>query len=171
MISEVRSCLIWQFDVAWKLADIHLAGLATKECLWRPAQKGLHVQQNSDGHWIADWPEHEGYELGPPSIAWITWHMGFWWSMVIDHSFGEQRRSRESVYWPGSADDVRTWLVELKDAWRTHIQQADLESSLNTRWPFQNRPFHDVVAWATVELAKNASELGYARFLYAVSKR
>ncbi|WP_317987833.1 hypothetical protein [Hyalangium gracile] len=37
-----------------------------------------------------------------------------------------------------------------------------------TRWPFQDRPFGDVVAWANMELTKNASELGYARFLYAV---
>ena len=40
--------------------------------------------------------------------------------------------------------------------------------SERTRWPFQGRPFGDVVAWANVELTKNAAEIGYARFLYAV---
>jgi hypothetical protein len=44
-----------------------------------------------------------------------------------------------------------------------------LLSSLRTRFPFRDRPFGDVVAWANVELAKNAAEIGYARFLYAVT--
>jgi hypothetical protein len=34
---------------------------------------------------------------------------------------------------------------------------------------FQDRPFGDVIAWVNVELTKNAAEIGYARFLYAVS--
>jgi hypothetical protein len=171
MSSDLQSCLIQQFDTAWKLADFHLTGLSTEECLWRPARRGLHVHPLAQGRWIADWPEHEGYDLGPPSIAWVTWHMGFWWSMVLDHSFGERRLTRESVYWPGAADAACEWLVGLKDAWRSRIQQAteaDLESTRCTHWPFQNRPFRDVIAWATVELTKNAAELGYARFLYAV---
>jgi hypothetical protein len=37
-----------------------------------------------------------------------------------------------------------------------------------TRWPFTDRPFGDVVAWAKLGLVKNAGEMGYARFLYAV---
>ena len=40
-----------------------------------------------------------------------------------------------------------------------------------TRWLFRDRPFGDVVAWVNVELTKNAAEIGYARFLYAVSAR
>src|SRR5690606_6969192 len=72
--------------------------------LWRPAARGLHVHQLPDGRWQAGWPDHEGYDLGPSSIAWLTWHMVFWWSMVLDHSFGEARLSREDVVWPGSAD-------------------------------------------------------------------
>jgi len=47
--------------------------------------------------------------------------------------------------------------------------EEDLRSSLRTRFPFRDRPFGDVVAWANVELAKNAAEIGYARFLYAVT--
>ena len=43
-----------------------------------------------------------------------------------------------------------------------------LRSSEHTRWPFEGRPFGDVVAWANLELMKSAAEIGYARFLYAV---
>jgi hypothetical protein len=33
-----------------------------------------------------------------------------------------------------------------------------------------DRPFGDVIAWVNVELTKNAAEIGYARFLYAVGR-
>jgi len=169
MSTELRDALVRQLDLAWKLATHHLDGLTTEECLWRPARAGLHVHRDAD-RWIADWPEHEGYDLGPSSIAWITWHMIFWWSMVLDHSFGARTLSREGVYWPGSAEAVRRRLRELHDAWRAKVLTLDgaaLASATNTRWPMQDRPFCDVVAWVNIELAKNAAELGYARFLYA----
>lgn len=171
MADESRGYLIRQLETAWMLTSYHLDGLTTEECLWRPAHAGLHVHQSPDGSWRADWPEHEGYDLGPPSIAWVTWHLGFWWSMVLDHSFGDGTLSREAVTWPGSADGVREWLGRLQQEWRERLEQAgddDLRSAERTRWPFQDRPFGDVVAWANVELTKNAAELGYARFLYAV---
>lgn len=54
--------------------------------------------------------------------------------------------------------------------WRAvldHLTDDDLKSTQRTRWPFRERPFGDVVTWVNVELTKNASEIGYARFLYA----
>lgn len=47
------------------------------------------------------------------------------------------------------------------------VSDEDLLSPARTKWPFQDRPFADVVAWVNIELTKNVSELGYARFLYA----
>lgn len=171
MSSDARDYLMRQFEIAWTLTSFHLEGLVTDECLWRPAREGLHVHRLANGEWRADWPEHEGYDVGPPSIAWLTWHLGFWWSMVIDHSFGGALLSRENVSWPGDAEDVRQWLNRLREQWRGELERAtddDLRSTRRTRWPFQDRPFGDVVAWVNVELTKNAAEIGYARFLYAV---
>ncbi|WP_437827135.1 DinB family protein [Sorangium sp. So ce1153] len=168
--SEARDYLIRQLEIAWQLTSYHLEGLTTEECLWRPADAGLHVHQAPDGKWRAGWPEHEGYDLGPPSIAWLTWHLGFWWSMVLDHSFGEGALTREDVTWPGSAEGLRAWIGDLQRQWRAALEQAtddDLRSARRTRWPFQDRPFGDVVAWANIELTKNAAEIGYARFLHA----
>jgi hypothetical protein len=91
--------------------------------------------------------------------------------MVLDHSFGAGTLAREDVTWPGTADGVREWLGGLHGQWRAALEQLtddDLRSSRRTKWPLQERPFGDVVAWANVELTKNAAELGYARFLYAV---
>jgi hypothetical protein len=159
-----------QFDTAWKLASFHLQGLSTEECLWRPGRRGLHVQRLPDGAWRADWPERESYDIGPPSIAWLTWHVGLWWSMVLDHSFGDSSLQREAVTWPGTAEAARQWLERLDAEWRAALERLsddDLQSQARTRWPYRDRPFGDVVAWVNVELTKNAAELGYARFLYA----
>jgi len=76
------------------------------------------------------------------SIAWITWHMGFWWSMILDHSFGTATLSRHRVEWPGDADRAREWIYRLHGDWR------------------------DAIAQLTDDDLR--SEIGYARFLYAV---
>jgi len=149
----------------------HLDGLTTEECLWRPAAQGLYVQQQADGGWRADWPDRESYDLGPPSIAWLTWHVGFWWSMAFDHSFGAGTLTRDDVLWPGNAQQIRDWLAHLKNQWTTSIAaltDEDWRSAKRTRWPYRDRPFADVVAWVNLELMKNAAEIGYARFLYGV---
>jgi hypothetical protein len=172
MADEARRYLARQLDTAWKLASFHLDGLTTEECLWRPARAGPHVHRAADGTWRADWPEQEGYDLGPPSIAWLSWHMGFWWSMVLDNAFGDGTISREDVTWPGDADGVREWLGRLHEEWRATVHRLgddDLRSTERTRWPFRDRPFGDIVAWVNVELTKNAAEIGYVRFLHAVS--
>lgn len=173
--SDLARVLDRQFDTAWALLQYHLDGLTTEECLWRPRDVGPHVWQRPDGPaiaktWIADWPEREAYAAGPPSIAWITWHIGFWWSMVLDHSFGPAKLTKEEIFWPGDADGVRAWFERLQQEWRTALKpltSADLASSERTRWPIRDRPFADVIAWLNVELMKNAAEIGYARFLYA----
>ncbi len=171
MTDEAHRYLLQQFEIAWKLTEYHLNKLTTQECLWRPAGRGLHVHAVGDGTWRADWPDRETYDIGPPSIAWTTWHIGFWWSMVLNHSFGDGALSREEISWPGDVATVLEWLNELQQQWRAALHEltdADLRSADRTRWPFTDRPFGDVVAWANIELTKNAAEIGYARFLYAV---
>lgn len=171
MTNDDRGGLEWQLETAWKLMSHHLNGLTTEECLWRPASRGLHVQQRADGLWRADWPDRESYDLGPPSIAWLTWHVGFWWSMAYEHAFGAAALTREDVRWPGDADRVRGWLAQLKAQWSASVaalSAEELRSMQRTRWPFRDRPFVDVIAWVNLELIKNAAEIGYARFLYGV---
>lgn len=171
---NAASYLIRQFETAWKLTSYHLEGLTTEECLWRPARQGPHVHQRADGQWLPDWPEHEGYDLGPPSIAWLTWHILFWWSLVYDHSFGHAKLTREDITWPGSAAAVRDAIALMQSRWRARLEQLSDESlkrTTQTRWPFKDRPFADVVAWVNVELTKNSAEIGYARFLYALRDR
>lgn len=166
-----HASLARQFQTAWKLTSYHLDTLTTAECLWRPAAKGLHVHQSADGLWRAEWPESEGYDLGPPSIAWLTWHIIFWWSMALNHNFGDGTLTREKIPWPGSAEAACEQIKNLQIRWHETLDAlnaGDLRSTEHTRWPFRDRPLEDVIAWVNIELTKNASEIGYARFLYAV---
>ncbi|MEZ4585293.1 MAG: DinB family protein [Gemmatimonadales bacterium] len=163
-----------QLEIAWRLTAYHLDGLTTEECLWRPAATGPHVHPDGGGGWRADWPEEEGYHLGPPSIGWLTWHVAFWWSMTLEHSFGSARLTREDVRWPGTADAIRGQIERFHDEWRRKLgvlTDAELRRVDRTRWPIRDRPFGEVVAWVNVELMKNAAEIGYARFLFATRPR
>lgn len=171
MPQEIVDLLLRQHDIAWSLAWYHLESLTTEECLWRPAAKGLHVTIADNGSWRGEWPEHEGYDLGPPSIAWLAWYMGSWWSMAINHCFEGARLDHTTIACPGSADEIRVWLKAFQQRWQelvSNLSDDDLRSDERIRWPFRGRPFGDVVAWVNIELTENASELGYARFLYAV---
>jgi DinB superfamily len=168
--NPLRSTLLAQLDIAWALTCYHLESLTTEECLRRPGRQGLEVARGADGLWRAQWPEHEGYDLGPASVGWLTWHLGFWWSMVIDHSFGEATLTREQVTWPGDADEVRAQLARRYSEWRAALERlsdAELLSAERTKWPLTGKPFADIAAWVNLELMKNAAEIGYARFVLA----
>lgn len=173
MNDDAKQYLLAQFDVAWQLTTYHLDGLTTEECLWRPTSDGLHVHPGPDG-WRADWPDREGYDIGPASIGWVTWHINFWWSMALDHSFGKGTLAREEVRWAGTAEGARARIVALHGQWRTALEGLsadDLRSSARTKWPFPDRPFGELIGWLNIELMKNAAEIGSGRFLYAVRGR
>lgn len=161
--------LLFQFDIACQMLDFHLHDMDNGTCLWRPGGRGLHVTE-SQGIWKADWPENEDYGMGASSIAWTTWHILFWWSMVFDHSFGSGTLTKEAVLWPGSAQAVKAEIELLEDKWRSLLSTLtddELKSSSRTKWPFENRPFYELAAWLNLELMKNAAEIGYCRFMKA----
>lgn len=171
MPEPLRDTLIRQLDTAWALATYHLDSLSDRECLWRPADEGLHIWADGLGGWRADWPGHEGYDLGPPSIGWTTWHLLYWWSMALDRNFGPSVLAREDVRWPGNAEALRLRLFDLNAAWRARlgaIGDAELMAPRTLSWPRADQSLADVFAWANIELTKNAAELGYARFLFAI---
>jgi len=169
---QLRDSLLRQFDTAWALAEYHFKDLSDEECLWRPGGVGPHIRRQSDGSWRADWPERESYDAGPPSIGWMLWHMGFWWSMAIDHAFGAAALTREEFAWSGDAAEAVRRIRALAEQWRSQLERMtadDFRSHERARWPFRDRPFADIAAWANLELMKNASEIGYCRFLFAAA--
>ncbi|KUO63542.1 MAG: hypothetical protein APF84_00120 [Gracilibacter sp. BRH_c7a] len=170
---SIRNTLNFQFDISWQMLEYHLKDLEDEESLWRPALKGLNVV-NQSGIWYADWPDSEAYDIGPASIAWITWHITFWWSMVLNYSFGNGTLSRESVHWPGNITETKQRIIKLQNEWKNAVSclsNDELVCCERTKWPFSDRPFYDLAGWLNLELMKNAAEIGYCRFLYAAQKQ
>lgn len=128
------------------------------------------MTRDKAGTWRADWPSHEGDDLGPPSVAWTTWHILFWWSKALAHLRGEARLSHEDVPWPGDADAVRARLTQLHDRWLARLAacgDADLARVCDTSWPLSHATLAATAGWLNPELMKNAAELGTVRFLHA----
>jgi hypothetical protein len=168
----VRDCLLRQFDLGWRLAAHHLGGLDMATCLWRPAPHGLHVTPVAGG-WAGEWPVTESYSLGPSSLAWLIWHWGYWLSMAIDHNFGPGECDRHRVIMPGDSDAMQAWLKDLAQSWRSRVAalpEAKWQATTHSRWPFQGRPFADILAWSNMELMKSAAEIGYVRFLHSAGR-
>jgi DinB superfamily len=171
MYSDLRDVLLRQLDVSWRLASYHLDGLTTEECLWRPARVGPRLIEMEPGRWGARIPKHERYDLGPATIGWLTWHMGYWWSMVLNRTFGDGKLDAARVAWPGSAEATVAWITAQHTEWRQRLESAsdaDMLSRERVHWPYTHKPFADLAAWVNIELMKNAAEIGYVRFLYAV---
>ncbi|MED4957793.1 DinB family protein [Paenibacillus sp. FSL R5-0527] len=167
--NAIQSALHFQYQISSQMLDIHLTGLTDDEYFWRPASTGLHFV-NESGYLRADWPEFEGYEIGPASITWLTWHIIFWWSMVLDHSFGDGTLTRENIPCPGSAKEANDKILQLKKQWEAatdRLSNDEWHTDDRTKWPFSGKPFYELSAWLNLELMKNAAEIGYCRFLYA----
>lgn len=168
--TKLAGHLIKQLNISWQLLSYHLNDLSIEECLWQPAKKGIYLTQNEAGQWIGGFPESEGYDAGPTNIAWITWHIEFWWAMTLNHSFGDATLAVNDIQWQESLTDIKSRFEELKNNWvdkLANLTDDDWQSTRLSKWPIADCPFSDIAAWLNVELMKNAAEIGYIRFLYA----
>ncbi len=172
--------ILFQLDISWQLFLYHVDGLTEQEAFWCKTEKGLQIRKKGE-KWVPDWPDSEEYGMGPSSIAWILWHMMYWWKKAMAASFGDKTAEnktadlkKEDIVWPGSARRAVGELVKLHDVWVYRVSQMraeDLRSSEYCKWPFTGKSFYSLALWLNVELMKNAAEIGSARFLYAVSEK
>lgn len=104
-----------------------------------------------------------------PTIGWLSWHMGWWWSVAMDHLGGRPPRQRTDVGWPGPGGPTITWLRGLRAEWLGQLDRltdADLDAPAS--FPWQEDAGHTVghmLAWVNAELMKNAVEIGQLRLL------
>ncbi len=164
--------LLGQFEIAWALAVHHLDGLTTAMGLWEPAAPCLHVRLREDGTWRPDRPESEDYAIGPPSIAWTTWHILSCWTTASAPLEDGAPVGMDDVPWPGDADRVRRAIHGLADRWRALVgawDEDDLLCPRAGRWSIPDASPARIAARLNVELTKNAAEIGAMRFLHAVS--
>ncbi|WP_039791591.1 DinB family protein [Amycolatopsis sp. ATCC 39116] len=161
------SLLRWQFDLTWSLADLHLSALTPADFRWEPGPLTWHVREAGDG-WTIDWADTEPDPVPVPTIAWIAWHVGWWWSVTLNHAHGRRPRERESVGWPGDENAV-AWLRELAADWGGVLDRlSDPDAPAAFPWPAEaGLTVAHQAAWVNAELMKNAAEIGQLRLLRA----
>ncbi|RKR92150.1 DinB family protein [Micromonospora pisi] len=163
--------LRWQFDLTWSLLDYHLDRLESTDLLWEPAELCWTVRPDATGVWVPDWSESEPDPIPVPTIAWITWHLGWWWSVTLDHVEGRAPRDRTDVGWPGDLDGTITWLRGLRTSWVAVLDRLgdeDLDRPATFPWQAEDgHPVARMVAWVNAELMKNSAEIGQLRLLRA----
>lgn len=161
--------LRWQFDVAWSLFEYHLERLEPADFRWEPAAHCWTVRPGADGRWMPDWADAEPDPPPVPTIGWITWHIGWWWTVTIDHAQGRTPRERTEIGWPGDGGRTVAWLRDLRTEWLAvldRLSEADLDGT--APFPWQDDPEHTVAhmaAWVNAELMKNVAEIGQLRLL------
>ena len=170
--------LRWQLDVSWSLLAMHLGQVTDEEALWEPASNCWNVRQKPDGTWAADWVVPEPEPAPVPTIAWVMWHIGLWWDQAYAQCFGEPGASAKefdwseaaaSTPWPGDVASAVKQINECHDRWSRalgSLTEEDLNSTERTRWFADGSlSLGHVLAWANVELMKNAAEIGALRLL------
>lgn len=167
--------LRWQFELTWSLFEYHLERLEPDDFLWEPVPFCWTVRQEAPRRWVPDWADTEPEPVPVPTIAWLSWHIGWWWSVASDHALGRQPRERAAITWPGDGKAAIEWMRGLRRDWLTVLDgltDADLEAT--APFPWGNAPEHTVahmVGWVNSELMKNAAEIGQLRLLRAASAR
>jgi hypothetical protein len=166
VIDEICS----QFDLAWALADLHLSALVEDDFLWEPAPLCWTVRADPSGVWRPDWADVEPDPLPVPTVGWLTWHIEWWWSTVIDHLNGVTPRDRADVTWPGSGAAAVSQLRALAARWRELLFKLDVERPSSFPWGADaSRTVAHTALWVNVELTKNIAEIGQLRLLRAAS--
>jgi DinB superfamily len=145
--------LRWQFDLTWRLFDLHLSLLTPDDFLWEPAANCWTVRRRA-GAWVPDWAEPEPDPLPVPAIAWLTWHIGWWWTVTIERLRGRTPPHRAEVAWPGPGAPTIDWLRGLRSAWLDVLDGLTADDA-------------ETAAWVNAELMKNVAEIGQLRILRA----
>ncbi|MEU2539751.1 DinB family protein [Streptomyces iakyrus] len=163
----------WQFEFTWSLFEYHLERLEPEDFLWEPAELCWTMRRGPDGTWVPDWADTEPDPVPVPTLGWVSWHIGWWWSVTLDHVQGRPPRDRADVVWPGEGAPTVEWLRGLRTQWLKvldDLTDEDLDATAPFPWP--NDPGHTVehmVAWVNAELMKNVSEIGQLRLLRTAS--
>ncbi|MFF0446529.1 DinB family protein [Streptomyces sp. NPDC004609] len=165
MTSPRAELLVRQLDLVWSLFEYHHPELDDDSFLWEPAPGAWTVREDGAGRWVADWQVPEPDPVPTTSIAWLSWHIGYWWTTTLRECFGPGAPPREEIAWPGGAEPAVAWLRGLKDEWRGELVRLgddDLDSTDRTAGLPWGEPQNlvDIAAWVNFELAKNVSEIG-----------
>lgn len=163
----------WQWDLTWSLFEYHADRLEEADFLWEPAAHCWTMRRDAAGRWVPDWADTEPDPVPVPTIGWLSWHVGWWLSVAVDHLSGRTPRDRSEIVWPGPGDAAVAWLRGLRAEWSGvlgRLTEADLDRT--APFPWEHDPEHTVahmLAWVNAELMKNVAEIGQLRLVRAAS--
>lgn len=170
MIAEARR----QFELVWSLAELHLSALVEDDFLWEPADLCWSVHRDDAGVWRPDFAEVEPDPVPVPTIAWLTWHIDYWWSAAISAMTDRTPRAWSEVPWPGDGAGALSRLGVLASQWRDTLSAlTDRDLAAPAAFPWADDPERttaDTVLWVAVELTKNVAEIGQLRLLRAAGR-
>ncbi|MFX4295115.1 DinB family protein [Streptomyces bohaiensis] len=164
-----------QFDLTWALLEYHLDRLVEADVHWEPAPLCWAVRQDDDGRWVPDWADAEPDPVPVPTVAWLTWHVDWWWTTALRLLRGEEPPAREAVVWAGDGAAAVSRLRALRGEWAAALADGSpgaLDAEAPFPWPpGSDRTGADTAAWVNAELMKNAAEIGQLRLLRAAGAR
>jgi len=167
--ASCRDLLRWQFDLTWSLSEFHLERLDPDDFLWEPVATCWTVRRAADGGWVPDWADTEPDPIPVPTIGWVSWHIGWWWTVAIDHAQGRAPHDRVDVPWPGPGEPTIAWLRGLRQDWGSvldRLTDADLDAPARFPWaPDSGMTVAHTAGWVNAELMKNVTEIGHLRLL------
>ncbi|MER7416084.1 DinB family protein [Micromonospora peucetia] len=168
-----RALLRWQFDLTWSLFEYHLERLDAADFLWEPAANCWTVRRDPDSGWTPDWADTEPDPIPVPTIGWLSWHIGWWWTVASDHLGGRPPRQHTDIGWPGAGEPTVAWLRGLRVEWLGQLDRlTDADLDRTAPFPWQDDDEHTVahmLGWVNAELMKNAAEIGQLRLLRVVA--
>lgn len=161
MATDLRTILRDQCDVAWSLFEYHAEALTDEVLLWSPSAHQWTMRQVDD-RWRADLAKVEPDPVPVTTIAWLTWHMGWWWSTATAHLAQTPAPSPDEIQWPESASEIIRWLDRIHVQWQQVLADTErLDDEASYPWPEgSGKTLADMAAWVNVELTKNIAEIG-----------
>ncbi|WP_017612908.1 DinB family protein [Nocardiopsis salina] len=162
----------WDFSL-WP----RLEGLTDAEFYWEPAPGAWNVRRLPDGRHAPDSgvPEPE-----PPPVTTIAWRLGH---IVVDvletrinWHFGDRTLSRDTIDWPGTADEAKQRLRMAFRTWFDHMHElgeedfgAPVGGAEAAQWA--DMPMVVLVLHLQREIIHHGAEVALLRDLYGAHSR
>jgi len=147
---------MWRFatDFVIDQVDLELA-------LWEPSTNVCTARQGADG-WSSDWLDEDKGPLPDATIAWLLWHIEWWWNDTVALVSGQPGIEPSDHRWSGDTDGI----VVAKKVWDEVLAEADLDGLVAWHLP-EPQPIWFIAAWVNTELTKNLAEINQLKALRA----
>ncbi|MFK5691394.1 DinB family protein [Ornithinimicrobium sp. LYQ92] len=156
--ADRRLLLQRQLSIMWSFAEEFVLGEIDEElALWEPSTNVCTVHRRQDG-WVADWPDEDNPPLPEVTIAWLLWHIEWWWSDTISRVTDGTPIAPEDHRWSGGTAGIAT----AKQQWDTLLAATDLDDPVDWLMP-DPQPLWFVASWVNVELTKNLTEINQVK--------